>query len=136
MSAQIYHVRSPAEVERIRQDVLRRLKLFGPVEVVVSKVGEPGEYQAWMRRYHKLVALVSEQHVEGGKTYSPRVWDVAFKEMFLLPDEVELPDGRTVPRLPSKRAMTREQRDEFLSKVREWAAERGVHLKHPEEEGA
>lgn len=136
MTAKVYQVRSPAEVPRIAQDVLWRLKISGPVEVVVSKVGEPSEYQAWMRRYHKLVALVSEQHVEGGRTYSPRVWDVAFKEMFLVPEEVDLPDGRVVSRLPSKRSMPREQRDEFLSKVREFAAERGIFLKHPEEEQA
>lgn len=133
MTAQVYQVRSPAEVNRITQDVLRRLKLFGPVEVVVTKLGEPSEYQAWMRRYHKLVALVAQNVEKDGRFLRDSEWDLLFKADFLPLDEVLLPDGRVYPQLMSKTKLTRDAREDFLNRVREFAAGYGIFLQHPEE---
>lgn len=106
----------------------------GPVSVLLSKVGEENEFAAWQRRYRKLVALISENVPVGGRTYSPRVWDAELKGRFLLPDEIELPGGRIYSQTPSTKRMTRDAREEYLAHVREFAAEYGLTLQHPEEQ--
>lgn len=133
MTAKVYQVRSPAEVPRIAQDVLWRLRISGPVEVVISKVGEPSEYQTWMRRYHKLVALVAQNVEKDGRFLRDSEWDLIFKADFLPLDEVLLPDGRVYPQLMSKTKLTRDAREDYLNRVREFAAGFGIFLQHPEE---
>jgi hypothetical protein len=71
----------------------------------------------------------------GGKRYRMDVWDLMLKEMFLLPEEVELPNGKVIVQRPSKTRLSREEREKFLQDSKEYAArEHGVALINPEED--
>lgn len=135
MNPRLFHVRQRSEIDRVAQDIAWRLKIGGTVEVLVADPGESDERSRWMRRYHKLVALVAEQVVHDGNRYSPRVWDLTFKDMFLTATELRLASGKVVLDRPLKREMNRADRDAFLEQVQEFAAAQGVFLQHPETEG-
>jgi hypothetical protein len=118
----------------IAQDVAWRLKLAGPVKVVVSQVRDEDEYSLWMRRYHQLLSMISANVQKSGQWLKVSEWDLVMKADFLPLDEISLPDGRMFHQLQSKRKLSRQLRDEFLSQVREFAAEYGLTLQHPETE--
>jgi hypothetical protein len=136
MNPRVFHVHRIEDAQRVVQEIGWRLKVAGPVSVLLAKIGEEDEHAQWQRRYRKLVALISEQVQVGGRLYSPRVWDAELKGRFLIPEEIELPGGRIYSQAPSTKRMAREARDEYLGQVREFASEQGIFLQHPETEGA
>ena len=135
MNPRVFHVRQRSEIERVAQDIAWRLKIGGTVEVFVADPGESDERSRWMRRYHKLVALIAEHVVQDGARFSPKVWDLALKDMFLTATELRLPNGKVILDRPLKREMNRADRDAFLEQVQEFAAAEGVFLQQPETEG-
>jgi hypothetical protein len=58
-----------------------------------------------------------------------------FKAKFLPPREITLPTGELVVGLSSTRQLTSEQFSEFVSKVKLFAAEQGLHVPEPDEVG-
>ncbi len=135
MTPKVYRIASRDDVARLGAEIGLRLRVAGPCEAYVTQAGEGTEFAAWQRRYRKLVALLSEQVVVDGVRYSDRVWDLTMKGRFTLPQEATLADGKKYTWLKSTKDMTREERDEFLRRVREFAAEHGIALQHPDEEG-
>lgn len=135
MTPRVYRIASREDVARLGAEVALRLRIAGPCEAYVSQAGEGSEYARWMRRYHKLVALVAQHVPRDGRYLRDSEWDLIFKADFLPLDEVTLVDGRIYHQLPSKKRLSRGERDDFLSRVREFAAEHGIALQHPDEEG-
>lgn len=135
MTPKVYRIASRDDIARLVPELAVRLRIAGPCEAYVTQAGEGTEFAAWQRRYRKLVALLSEQVVVDGVRYSDRVWDLTMKGRFTLPQEATLADGKKYTWLKSTKDMTREERDEFLRRVREFAAEHGIALQHPDEEG-
>lgn len=134
MNPQVIVVRSEEDLARVSVAIKRRARVSSkPVEVVLSDL-DMGERARWMRRYHKLVDLLAEGADWEGMKLSRRVWDLILKDVCLLPAEIRLPDGRVILDRPSKAEMGKAERDAFLEKVMEVAAERGVFLTNPEEE--
>lgn len=133
MIPRLYRVYQPRDIRKVTIDIEARLRIAEGCEVYVTKVGGGSEWQYWQRRYRKLCDLLSHVEVEGVK-YSPRVWSVALKERFLLPDEIRLPNGRIHQQLPSTRDMDREALDSYLAQCQDYAAEFGVFLTHQERE--
>ena len=130
-------VSSEADLARLRIEIGRRLRVTGkPAEVAVSDPDD-GERARWMRRCHKLIALLSESVRVEEVRYPPSAWDLMLKDRFLVPDEVRLPNGKVALERPRKRDMTKQERADFLEQVMEYAArEHGVALVNPEEEAA
>lgn len=134
VNPQVIVVRSEEDLARVSVAIKRRARVSSkPVEVVLSDL-DMGERARWMRRYHKLVDLLAEGADWEGMKLSRRVWDLILKDVCLLPAEIRLPDGRVILDRPSKAEMGKAERDAFLEKVMEVAAERGVFLTNPEEE--
>lgn len=127
-------VASKEDVARAAAEISRAVRIAGPCEALITKAGERSEYEMWMRRYHKLVALIAEHAERDGRRLRDSEWDLVLKADFLPLDEVTLADGRVYHQLPSKKKLSREARDDFLNRVREFAAEYGIALQHPDEE--
>lgn len=119
---------------------LREQPLEPPLKVDVG--GWPrGPSVEQHRRYRQLCRLnaaapmaeflPSGEIVE--RRYGAEAWHLYFKRQFLDPVVVELPGGGQREELPSTAKLTPEKMDEFIDRVREASAERGVHLAHPEE---
>lgn len=96
------------------------------------------------RRYRQLCRLNAESPVvafadDGSvieRRYNAEAWHVYFKRQFLDPIVIDLPGGAVREELPSTAKLSPEAMDEFIDRVREASAERGVHLSPPEEESA
>lgn len=134
MTPKVYRIASREDVARLGAEIGLRLRIAGPCEAYVTQAGGGTEFAAWQRRYRKLVKLISEQVVVEGQRFSDRVWALTLKGRFTLPVETMLADGRQYSYLRSTKDMSRDERDEYLDRVREYAAEHGVFLQHPEEE--
>jgi hypothetical protein len=133
VKVQSYRVIDEEDVRIVAEALRSRLKLAGRgASVTISDLSR-GELADWHRRYRKLVDLISESVVERGSRYSPRVWHVALKEMYLIPDELRLPSGATIWQTPSTARMSAEERDEYLEKVMDFAASHGIFLERQEE---
>jgi hypothetical protein len=127
-------VATPEDAKRMLEEVSRRMRIVGAVEITLSDP-DSGEYARWMRRYHQLAKLLADSATVGGRRYRMDVWDLMLKEMFLLPEEVELPNGKVIVQRPSKTRLSREEREKFLQDSKEYAArEHGVALINPEED--
>jgi len=134
MNPRVFHIFRTPDVVQIAEHITRRLKAAGPVNVLVTQLGDE-EFALWQRRYRKLTVLLSEHvRLDGGVRQTPTWWSIFLKAQFLIAEEFRLPDGRIHYQLPSTKDMGREARAEFLSDVREFAAERGIALQHPEEQ--
>lgn len=137
VNPQVIVVRSEEDLARVSVAIKRRARVSSkPVEVVLSDL-DMGERARWMRRYHKLVAMLADTVQVDGVRYPPSAWDLMLKDRFLVAEEVRLPNGKVLMERQLKREMTKEQRHDFLEQVMEYAArEHGVALVNPEEEAA
>ena len=82
------------------------------------------------RRYFALVSLCVP-FVYNGQRWSKVQWHALFKDMFLEPVTVKLPDGRTVVRDPESNDLDADEFNAFMDKVEAWCSEHELFL--PEE---
>lgn len=79
------------------------------------------------RRYFALVALCVP-FVYNGRRWSKREWHEYFKDLYIEPRLIELPDGRRVVRDPESSDLESDDFREFMDKVEVWCNENGLFL--------
>lgn len=63
-----------------------------------------------------------------GRRWSKKEWHEFFKDMFIVPQVVNLPDGRRKVCDPSSAELEVPEFSDFYTKVEAWCAERNVYL--------
>jgi hypothetical protein len=66
--------------------------------------------------------------VYNGRRWSKKEWHEYFKDMFIVPEVVSLPDGRSKLCDPSSAESDVAEFSVFYAKVEAWCSERGVYL--------
>lgn len=79
------------------------------------------------RLYWELVGKCAE-FVFNGRRWSKQEWHELFKDLFIVPEVVQLPDGRRKVCDPSSAELEVSDFSEFYTKVEAWCAERGIYL--------
>ena len=79
------------------------------------------------RRYFALLGKLSTV-VYQGKRWSKREWHEMFKDMYIQPDIVTLPDGRRKVCDPHSSEMDTSEFQDYVTKVEVWCGERNVYL--------
>ncbi len=84
------------------------------------------------RRYWLHVALCVP-FTYNGRRWTKLQWHNYFKDLYIVPTTVELPDGRRVVRDPESSELDKDDFSVFTQKVEVWCAEHELYL--PELEG-
>ena len=98
---------------------------------IVVRIDKPEKLRSLRAnaRYWLLIGLIAANvKGRGRRQYHERVWHEYFREKFLTPEEMELPNGRTILRYPSTAKLPHDKFLDYMNEVEVWAAERGVIL--------
>ena len=82
------------------------------------------------RRYFALVSQCVT-FTFNGQRWSKKQWHEMFKDMFIDPLVIDLPNGKRAVRDPESSDLDIDQFNVFMDKVEAWCGERGIFL--PEE---
>ena len=80
------------------------------------------------RLYWLLLHETAERVKPGGQSYGAEVWHTWAKSRFLGCDDVTLPSGKTMTIPKSSADLDVSEFADYVDKVEDWAAERGIFL--------
>jgi len=87
------------------------------------KRSNPANARLWLL-YH----MMAEQIKPKGQVFTAEVWHEYCKSRFLGMDDVALPNGKVIHRCKSSADLDTQEFAEFMDRVEQLAAERGVYL--------
>ena len=90
--------------------------------------GQSTEKRSWsqLKLYWSLLHEISEKVKPSGQAYSAEVWHTYWKQRLLGAEELRLPNGKTISITRSTTTLDKEEMTDYLTKIEQFAAERGV----------
>lgn len=141
MNERTFFVSRPSQAEAAAA-FLMALPTEPPIRVVIGPIPR-GPTPEQHRRYRQLCRLMSDLPVKtfdpetgeitGEERYSAEAWHIYFKQQYLDPVVIVLPDGKRRHDLPSTADVQPDRMEDFIWHCKEFAGERGIFLTPPEE---